>query len=211
MLNATFHITVAQIRDLPADSLAEVAFAGRSNAGKSSAINTLCNHRRLAFVSKMPGRTQHLNFFRVEAGRFLVDLPGYGFARAPKDQKHVWQALIGDYLASRRQLSGLMLIMDCRHPLTDLDRSLLDWFQPAGKPVHVLLSKSDKLSRGPAQQTLRRVRGDLEAMGLNASAQLFSSLKREGVDEAEGILRNWLGISPKKNPAQGEGAGQMLP
>lgn len=210
MLNATFHITVAQVRDLPADSLAEVAFAGRSNAGKSSAINTLCNHKRLAFVSKMPGRTQHLNFFRVDEGRFLVDLPGYGFARAPKDQKHVWQALIGGYLAQRPQLAGLVLIMDCRHPLTELDRSLLDWFRPSGKPVHVLLSKSDKLSRGPAQQTLRQVRAELAALGLNASAQLFSSLKRDGVDEAEGVIRGWLGV-PKKNPAQGDGAGQMLP
>ena len=210
MLNATFHITVAQIRDLPVDSLAEVAFAGRSNAGKSSAINTLCNHKRLAFVSKMPGRTQHLNFFRVEEGRFLVDLPGYGFARAPKDQKHVWQALIGGYLAKRPQLAGLVLIMDSRHPLTELDRSLLDWFRPSGKPVHVLLSKSDKLSRGPAQQTLRQVRAELAAMGLNATAQLFSSLKRDGVDEAEGLLRGWLGVV-KKNPTQGEGAGPMLP
>jgi len=206
MLNASFHITVASVRDLPPDSLAEVAFAGRSNAGKSSAINTLCNHKRLAFVSKMPGRTQHLNFFKVEDGRFLVDLPGYGFARAPKDQKHVWQALIGGYLANRPPLAGLVLIMDCRHPLTELDRSLLDWFRPSGKPVHVLLSKSDKLSRGPALQTLRQVRDELVNLGLDASVQLFSSLKRDGVDEAEGVLRNWLGV-PKKNPAQGEGAG----
>jgi GTP-binding protein len=214
MLNATFHITVAQIRDLPVDSLAEVAFAGRSNAGKSSAINTLCNHKRLAFVSKMPGRTQHLNFFRVEEGRFLVDLPGYGFARAPKDQKHVWQALIGGYLAKRPQLAGLVLIMDSRHPLTELDRSLLEWFRPSGKPVHVLLSKSDKLSRGPAQQTLRQVRAELAEMGMNATVQLFSSLKRDGADEAEGVLRAWLGVGgnpPKKNPAQGEGAGQISP
>jgi GTP-binding protein len=214
MLNATFHITVAQIRDLPVDSLAEVAFAGRSNAGKSSAINTLCNHKRLAFVSKMPGRTQHLNFFRVEEGRFLVDLPGYGFARAPKDQKHVWQALIGGYLARRPQLAGLVLIMDSRHPLTELDRSLLEWFRPSGKPVHVLLSKSDKLSRGPAQQTLRQVRAELAEMGMNATVQLFSSLKRDGADEAEGVLRAWLGVGgnpPKKNPAQGEGAGQISP
>lgn len=210
MLNATFHITVAQIRDLPVDSLAEVAFAGRSNAGKSSAINTLCNHKRLAFVSKMPGRTQHLNFFRVDEGRFLVDLPGYGFARAPKDQKHVWQALIGGYLAKRPQLAGLVLIMDCRHPLTELDRSLLAWFKPSGKPVHVLLSKSDKLSRGPAQQTLRQVRSELDAMGLIASVQLFSSLKRDGVDEAEGLMRQWLGLA-KKSPAQGEEAGPTLP
>lgn len=203
MLNASFHITVASIRDLPGDSLAEVAFAGRSNAGKSSAINTLCNHKRLAFVSKMPGRTQHLNFFRVEEGRFLVDLPGYGFARAPKDQKHSWQSLIGGYLANRPPLAGLVLIMDCRHPLTELDRSLLDWFKPAGKPVHVLLSKSDKLSRGPAMLVLRKVSEELAALGLNASVQLFSSLKKEGAEEAEGILREWLGV-PKKNPAQGE-------
>ncbi len=203
MLNASFHITVASIRDLPGDSLAEVAFAGRSNAGKSSAINTLCNHKRLAFVSKMPGRTQHLNFFRVEEGRFLVDLPGYGFARAPKDQKHSWQSLIGGYLANRPPLAGLVLIMDCRHPLTELDRSLLDWFKPAGKPVHVLLSKSDKLSRGPAMLVLRKVGEELAALGLNASVQLFSSLKKEGAEEAEGILREWLGV-PKKNPAQGE-------
>lgn len=203
MLNASFHITVASIRDLPGDSLAEVAFAGRSNAGKSSAINTLCNHKRLAFVSKMPGRTQHLNFFRVEEGRFLVDLPGYGFARAPKDQKHSWQSLIGGYLANRPPLAGLVLIMDCRHPLTELDRSLLDWFKPAGKPVHVLLSKSDKLSRGPAMLVLRKVGEELAALGLNASVQLFSSLKKEGAEEAEGILRAWLGV-PKKNPAQGE-------
>jgi GTP-binding protein len=211
MLNASFHTTVASVRDLPVDSLAEVAFAGRSNAGKSSAINTLCHHKRLAFVSKMPGRTQHLNFFRVEAGRFLVDLPGYGFARAPKDQKQVWQALIGGYLADRPQLAGLVLIMDCRHPLTELDRSLLDWFRSAGKPVHVLLSKSDKLSRGAALQTLRQVRAELSAMGLEATAQLFSSLKRDGAEEAEGVLRAWLGlpaVPAKKTRLKGREPGE---
>ncbi|MDP2787180.1 MAG: ribosome biogenesis GTP-binding protein YihA/YsxC [Pseudomonadota bacterium] len=207
MLNAAFHITVAQISGLPADSLAEVAFAGRSNAGKSSAINTLCNHKRLAFVSKMPGRTQHLNFFRVDEGRFLVDLPGYGYARAPKAQKHVWQALIGGYLADRTQLTGLVMIMDIRHPLTELDRSLLEWFRPSGRPVHVLLSKSDKLSRGPAAQTLLAVRSELKKMGMNASVQLFSSSKKVGVDQAEGVVRDWLGV-PKKNPAQGEIPGK---
>ncbi len=206
MLNAVFHITVARIRDLPADSHAEVAFAGRSNAGKSSAINTLCNHKRLAFVSKMPGRTQHLNFFRVDSGCFLVDLPGYGFARAPKEQKHEWQALIGGYLANRPQLAGLVMIMDIRHPLTELDRSLLDWFRPAGRPVHVLLSKADKLARGAALETLRQVRAALREAGLDASVQLFSSLKRIGVDEAEAVVRGWLALD-KKNPAQGEGAG----
>lgn len=203
MLNAAFHITVAQISGLPADSLAEVAFAGRSNAGKSSAINTLCNHKRLAFVSKMPGRTQHLNFFRVDEGRFLVDLPGYGYAKAPKSQKHVWQALIGGYLADRTQLTGLVMIMDIRHPLTELDRSLLEWFRPSGRPVHVLLSKSDKLSRGPAAQTLLDVRAELKKMGMNATAQLFSSSKKVGVDQAEGVVREWLGV-PKKSQGQAQ-------
>jgi GTP-binding protein len=151
----------------------------------------------------MPGRTQHLNFFRVDEGRFLVDLPGYGYARAPKAQKHVWQALIGGYLADRSQLTGLVLIMDIRHPLTELDRSLLEWFRPSGRPVHVLLSKSDKLSRGPAAQTLLTVSAELKKMGMNASVQLFSSLKKVGVDQAEGVVRDWLGVA-KNNPAQAD-------
>jgi len=206
VLNAVFHISVAHPRDLPQDSLAEVAFAGRSNAGKSSAINTLCNHKRLAFVSKLPGRTQLLNFFRIAEGRFLVDLPGYGFAKAPKEQQMQWQGLIGGYLANSAHLKGLVLIMDIRHPLTDLDWSLLEWFRQLEKPVHVLLSKSDKLSRGPAQQTLIQVRNALHEAGLEASVQLFSSLKKSGVEEAEAVMRKWLGV-PKKNPAEGNGAG----
>lgn len=198
MLNAVFHISVAHARDLPKDSLAEVAFAGRSNAGKSSAINTLCNHKRLAYVSKLPGRTQLLNFFAVETGRFLVDLPGYGFAKAPKAQQVVWQSLIGGYLANSAHLKGLVLIMDSRHPLTDLDWSLLEWFRPASKPVHVLLSKSDKLSRGPAKATLLKVRDALSAAGFEVSVQLFSSLKRDGVEEAEAVVRGWLGCPARK-------------
>jgi GTP-binding protein len=210
VLNAEFHISVANARDLPRESLAEVAFAGRSNAGKSSAINTLCNHKRLAFVSKLPGRTQLLNFFRIADGRFLVDLPGYGFAKAPKEQQMQWQDLIGGYLARSSHLMGLVLIMDIRHPLTELDWSLLEWFRPAEKPVHVLLSKSDKLSRGAAQQTLLKVRAALKEANLPASVQLFSSLKRVGVDEAEAVVRKWLGV-PKKNPAEGDQAGQKRP
>lgn len=210
MLNAVFHISVANARDLPPESLAEVAFAGRSNAGKSSAINTLCNHKRLAFVSKLPGRTQLLNFFRIAEGRFLVDLPGYGFAKAPKAQQMQWQDLIGGYLARSSHLMGLVVIMDIRHPLTELDWSLLEWFRPLGKPVHVLLSKSDKLSRGPAQQTLLKVRAALQEAGLPASVQLFSSLKKTGVDEAEAVVRTWLGV-PKKNPAEGDQAGSKRP
>lgn len=202
MLNAVFHVSVAHVRDLPRDSLAEVAFAGRSNAGKSSAINTLCNHKRLAFVSKLPGRTQLLNFFRVADGRFLVDLPGYGFAKAPKEQQMQWQDLIGGYLAGSAHLKGLVLIMDIRHPLTELDWSLLEWFRPSGRPVHVLLSKSDKLSRGPARQALGKVQHSLGEAGFDATVQLFSSLKRSGVEEAEAVIRKWLGV-PKKNPAEG--------
>ncbi|MEW6678175.1 MAG: ribosome biogenesis GTP-binding protein YihA/YsxC [Pseudomonadota bacterium] len=206
VLNAVFHISVAHPRDLPQDSLAEVAFAGRSNAGKSSAINTLCNHKRLAFVSKLPGRTQLLNFFRIAEGRFLVDLPGYGFAKAPKEQQMQWQGLIGGYLAHSAHLKGLVLIMDIRHPLTELDWSLLEWFRQMQKPVHVLLSKSDKLSRGPAQQTLAQVRKALQDAGLEATVQLFSSLKKVGVEEAEAVMRKWLDV-PKKNPAEGKAAG----
>ena len=207
VLNAAFHISVAHARDLPSDSLAEVAFAGRSNAGKSSSINTLCNQKRLAYVSKLPGRTQLLNFFRVEDGRFLVDLPGYGFAKAPKEQQMQWQSLIGGYLARSSHLAGLVLIMDIRHPLTDLDWSLLEWFRPLGKPVHVLLSKSDKLSRGPAMQTLAQVRAALLQAELPATVQLFSSLKRVGVDEAENVVRGWLG-TPKKGQITGQHAEQ---
>ena len=194
MLNASFYITVANLADLPMESLAEVAFAGRSNAGKSSAINAIAQHRRLAFVSKMPGRTQHLNFFRVAEQHYLVDLPGYGFARAPIVQKRAWQGLIGGYLHDRPQLRGLVLIMDIRHPFSDLDLQLLHWFKETGKPVHVLLSKADKLSRSQAATTLHRVRDTLASEGIPGNAQLFSSLKKAGLEEAEAVLRQWLDL-----------------
>lgn len=208
MLNASFFITVANIAELPQESLAEVAFAGRSNAGKSSAINTIALHKRLAFVSKTPGRTQHLNFFQVAEQRYLVDLPGYGYARAPLEQQRGWQSLIGGYLASRAPLRGLILIMDARHPFTDLDVQLLEWFRVAGKPVHVLLSKSDKLNRSECTLTLMKVRSQLAEMGINGSAQLFSSPKRVGVDEAESVLRQWLELPkapPKERPPSPSG------
>ena len=223
LINATFHTTVASLAGLPQDSEAEVAFVGRSNAGKSSAINVLANQRRLAYVSKTPGRTQHLNYFRVGPGRFLVDLPGYGYARAPLVQQRAWQSLAGDYLISRAALRGLILIMDIRHPLTDLDRQLLDWWRQTGKPVHVLLSKADKLSRSQALTTLRAVRAFLAGQGLPGAAQVFSATRRLGLDEAETVLRGWLdlgrrphaegdGKTPdKKNPAQGDKAGLNEP
>jgi GTP-binding protein len=209
VLNASFHITVARIAELPMDSLAEVAFAGRSNAGKSSAINTIAHHKRLAFVSKMPGRTQHLNFFRVADQRFLVDLPGYGFARAPLEQKRSWQNLIGGYLESRPQLSGLVLIMDSRHPFTDLDLHLLEWFRVTGKPLHILLSKADKLTRSDGLSALRKAQTQLAELGMPGTIQLFSSLKRTGVDEAEAVIRGWLGV-PASKPATPED-GQKKP
>ncbi len=204
MLNARFFSTIAHIRDLPTDSQREVAFAGRSNAGKSSAINIIANQKRLAFASKTPGRTQHLNFFETQAGRFLVDLPGYGFAKAPFTQQRAWQQLIGGYLADRRQLVGLVLIMDIRHPLTDLDRHLLNWFRPTGKPIHILLSKADKLSRGQAMQVLRAVQTELDEAGFTARVQIFSSTHRIGLDEAEAIIRQWLDmVKPSKESTVG--------
>lgn len=195
-----FLTTVANLRQLPGDSLAEVAFAGRSNAGKSSAINTLAEHTRLAHTSKTPGRTQHLNFFTAAPGRYVVDLPGYGYAKAPEGIRSQWEGLIGPYLATRSQLAGLVLIMDARRPLTQLDLQLIDWFAPTGRPLHVLLSKADKLTRQEQAVCLRETRAELAKLQLPVSAQLFSSLKKSGVDEAVGVICGWLGIA-----AGGEG------
>lgn len=193
--NAIFYRTIARLVDLPSDSLSEVAFAGRSNCGKSSAINALADHTRLAFVSKTPGRTQNLNYFRVADGRYLVDLPGYGFARAPAEIRAQWGRLLAPYLRERPALRGLVLIMDSRHPLTVLDRQLLDWFAPTGKPIHVLLSKADKLSHEQRLLTLRRVTSQLGEIGSQCSAQLFSSLRKSGLPEAENVLGDWLGLT----------------
>ena len=193
---AVFLTTVAHLRDLPRDAVREVAFAGRSNAGKSSAINTLAGRVRLAFVSKTPGRTQHLNYFALAEGRYFVDLPGYGYAKAPEGIRSQWEGLVGPYLGKREQLVGLVVIMDIRRPLTDLDLRLIDWFRPTGRPIHILLSKADKLSRQEQTTVLRAVKAQLATWsdaGLY-SVQLFSSLKRSGVDEAEAVLGNWLGI-----------------
>lgn len=199
---AVFHTTVAQLRDLPTDSSLEVAFAGRSNAGKSSAINTLAGRVRLAFVSKTPGRTQHLNYFRLDEGKYLVDLPGYGYAKAPVAIRSQWEGLIGPYLQMRSPLAGLVIIMDSRHPLTDLDRRMIDWFLPTGRPIHILLSKADKLSRQEATRTLRSVQAALKEIGGPISVQLFSSLKKTGIEEAESVLAGWLGMAPADSPGQ---------
>ena len=192
---AEFLTTVARLDDLPLDALREVAFAGRSNAGKSSAINTLANHTRLAFVSKTPGRTQHLNYFRVADGKFLVDLPGYGYAKAPEEIRAQWEGLLAPYLRYRSPLVGLVVIMDCRHPLTDLDLQMLEWFAPTGKPIHVLLSKADKLTRQEQADVLREVGAVLARLGEHCTVQLFSSLTRTGVAEAEAVLGAWMDMA----------------
>jgi len=212
---AVFHTTVAQLRDLPQDAVCEVAFAGRSNAGKSSAINTLAGRVRLAFVSKTPGRTQHLNYFSLDQGKYLVDLPGYGYAKAPESVRAQWEGLIGPYLQGRSPLAGLVIIMDARRPMTELDLRMFDWFGPTGRPIHVLLSKADKLSRQEQTKTLRAVKAQLGQMGEHFSVQLFSSLKKTGVEEAEVVLARWLGLDlppPKiKGPPEKGGPGAKMP
>ena len=192
--NAQFEISIAAHRDLPPPSAAEIAFAGRSNAGKSSAINTLAGHTRLAFVSKTPGRTQLINFFRLPCGAALVDLPGYGYAKVPETVRKQWQDLLARYLSTRESLIGLVLIMDSRHPLTELDRQMIAWFAPTGRPMHILLTKSDKLSRNEAAAALSLVRRELAALGDQVSAQLFSSLKKTGMEETHAVVAGWLGL-----------------
>ena len=189
---AVFFTTVNHLRDLPLHGGREVAFVGRSNAGKSSAINTLANHTRLAYTSKTPGRTQHLNYFDLGDQQFLVDLPGYGYAKVPPDIKAHWENLLSEYLQTRVALCGLVVLMDSRHPLTELDEQMLSWFAMTGKPVHVLLTKSDKLSRQQATVTLNRVKSHLAEHFPFCSVQLFSSLKKLGMAEAEAVIAGWL-------------------
>ena len=191
--NAKFFTTVNHLKDLP-DTPAEIAFVGRSNAGKSSAINTLTNHVRLAYVSKTPGRTQHSNFFELENGNFMVDLPGYGYAQVPEAIRTHWVKLLGDYLQQRRQLIGLILIMDSRHPLKALDIQMLDFFHITGRPVHILLSKADKLSKNDQIKTLAAVKKSLKPYTerQKISVQLFSSLKKQGMDEVNQVVGSWF-------------------
>lgn len=204
--NAVFEISAAKLSDLPPPSGAEIAFAGRSNSGKSSAINTLAGRTRLAFVSKTPGRTQLINFFRLVNGAFLVDLPGYGYADVPEAIRRQWQGVLAAYLTRRTSICGLVLIMDARRPLTDLDRQMLEWFGPTGKPIHILLTKSDKLTRSEAAKTLSEVRSQLTPWAEQVSVQLFSSLKKTGMEEAEKAIGSWLGVAAdeeKKRNAPG--------
>jgi GTP-binding protein len=189
---ATFVTSAANLAACPPESLAEVAFAGRSNAGKSSAINAITNQTRLARISKTPGRTQLINFFGLAEGRFLVDLPGYGFAKVPLSVKNKWQEELEKYLRRRQVLCGLILLSDIRHPLKDFDRMMIDWAVQSGLPLHLLLTKSDKLKRGAAQNTLLAVQKELKGFD-NVTVQLFSSLKNDGVTEVRAKLDEWLG------------------
>ena len=223
---ARFFTTVNQLRDLPKTQVPEIAFAGRSNAGKSTAINILTNQKGLAFASKTPGRTQHINFFSIggahvamhrkdptkveEIEGLLVDLPGYGYAEVSGDAKLHWQRLLGDYVQRREQLAALILIMDSRRPFTELDIQMLEWFAPTGKPIHCILTKVDKLNRNESVNALRQAQQvldsyvDEEGNGFPFTVQLFSALKRIGVEEANDKIIELLGLDQEPAPADPE-------
>ena len=190
--SACFLQSASAVENAPPDQGWEVAFAGRSNSGKSSAINTLTNQGKLARTSRTPGRTQLINFFTLSDCQRLVDLPGYGFAKVPLAVKKKWNQQLERYLQYRESLRGLVMLMDIRHPLTDPDKQMLGWAISASMPVHILLTKADKLKRGPAQSTLLRVRGELAAHAELVSVQLFSSLKGDGLPALRTRLNTWL-------------------
>ena len=188
-----FLTSVASIRSLPPDRGREVAFAGRSNSGKSSAINSLTGRRHLARTSRTPGRTRLINFFELDEGRRLVDLPGYGYAKVPRSMTRGWGALVGKYLESRESLAGVVVLMDIRHPLTELDATLLDWCQAADLPVLAVLTKADKLARGRRAAALAEVCGRLAGYGDAVHATVFSATKQIGCRELAEHLDGWLG------------------
>lgn len=189
---ARFLSAATRIEQAPPDAGHEVAFAGRSNAGKSSAINALCHQRGLARTSKTPGRTQLLVFFRLDDERRLVDLPGYGYARVAESIKLEWQTHMAAYLERRRSLSGLVIVMDCRHPLADYDRQMLAWGRRAGLPMLLLLTKSDKLKRGALLSTVRTV--EREAGGGEVEVLTFSAMEQTGVEPVQAWLDRRLGL-----------------
>lgn len=189
---AQFVTSAANLQGCPPDIGLEVAFAGRSNAGKSSAINRLTENKRMAKTSKTPGRTQLLNFFALSDSQRLVDLPGYGFAKVPLAVKEQWQRHLDHYLRERQSLCGLVLLMDVRHPLQDFDRMMLGWALSCDMPVHVLLTKADKLKRGPATSAQLAVANELDSLGGQFTVQLFSALKGSGLDQLRATLNQWL-------------------
>jgi GTP-binding protein len=208
---ARFLTTAAEWRQLPSDGAPEVAFAGRSNAGKSAAINAIAGQGGLAKVSKTPGRTQHINFFRLREGGLIADLPGYGYAAVAKTARRHWSEFLTRYLSERATLAGLVLVMDMRHPLTLLDQRMLDWFLPTGRPARILLTKADKLSSTDRTASLRQARETLlheyALFQHQLSVQVFSALRGLGIDEARTAIAAWLtqAATQKERPRhQGE-------
>jgi GTP-binding protein len=189
---AAFLTSAAKVSQCPPDLGWEVAFAGRSNAGKSSAINSLTQNHKLARTSRTPGRTQLINFFEVGEEQRIVDLPGYGYAKVPQKIKDEWNKQLENYLRERQSLRGLILLTDIRHPLQPFDQQMLGWAEQAQMPVHLLLTKCDKLSKGAGKQTLMQVRAKLAHMGELINCQLFSALKHQGHDELIAVLDRWL-------------------
>ena len=222
---ARFFTTVNHLRDLPSTVVPEIAFAGRSNAGKSTAINILCNQKKLAFASKTPGRTQHINYFSIggaqvgqhrkdltkleEIRALLVDLPGYGYAQVSGSAKLHWQQLLGEYVQHRTQLAALVLIIDARRPFTDLDIQMLEWFAPTGKPIHCILTKADKLNRNEQAKAMRDAKAvlagyvDVHGAAFPFTLQLFSALKRVGIEEADAQISALVGLTtPTVSPLE---------
>lgn len=188
VFNPSFLKSAARARDFPADRGREIAVAGRSNSGKSSAINALLGVKKLARTSKTPGRTQLINFFALGAERRIVDLPGYGFARVPDEVRERWRSMVDGYFSARRSLVGLVITVDIRRELSTLDADMLAYAESLGLPGLVLLTKADKLSRGAAQSACLRVR-----QGVAGEVQVFSALKRQGIEPARAKLMSWLG------------------
>ena len=200
--SASFLTSASKLSQCPEDRGWEVAFAGRSNAGKSSAINSLTENTKLARTSKTPGRTQLINFFSLSEQQRLVDLPGYGFAKVPLAVKREWTRQLENYLQKRQSLRGLVLLMDVRHPLQTFDQQMLSWSIAAGMPVHILLTKADKLKNGPARNTLLQVQKELRQYGELVSVQLFSALKHSGHKELIAVLNTWLSEPWMEEPAE---------
>ena len=200
---ARFLLSAPDVRHLPPDTGREVAFAGRSNAGKSSVINTITGQKALARTSKTPGRTQQINVFPLCEQRYLIDLPGYGFAKLPQAIRAHWQRALPEYLQRRQSLCGLMIIMDVRHPLTPLDQQMLAWCREATLPVHVVLTKADKLKQGPATHTLRHTAQWLSEHHGQTSVQLFSATRGRGIDEVHAKLDEWLRLAPETDGERG--------
>lgn len=191
--SASFVTSAPDITKLPPDTGVEIAFAGRSNAGKSSALNTLTRQKALARTSKTPGRTQLINVFELDSGERLIDLPGYGFAKVPMAVKEKWQKALAEYLQKRDSLKGIVVLMDIRHPFRETDQELIYWAADCGIPVLALLTKADKLKQGPRKSTVLQARQAAIAFNGDVQVEAFSSLKRIGVEQLENKLNEWFG------------------